>query len=113
MNTKILERLSVDQLFELKAAVINEIGKRIDYSIIPGRTGWIKTNDKVTGQEIKVYVRVTRINAKTISCVEIADDRRKWKVSPEFLHMEGVPIRPNKPTEAPKDLSKTYDVQSW
>lgn len=110
MNTEILKRLSVEQLFELDEAVKAEINARIDYRVLPGRKGRIFKSP----QEKPIPVIVQRVNAKTVSCIEEANPNLRWKVSPEYLRMDGVPYeKPKRPNEQP-DLSEKYtNVQTW
>lgn len=109
MNTEILKRLTDAQLFELKAAVEKEVHNRIDYSILPGRTGWF-INPK-NNQRIDIVVE--RINQKTISCADVTNVRTKWKVSPEFLRMDGVSRAPEKRYSASPKPSESYNQTAW
>lgn len=109
MNVDILKRLTNEQLFELKAATEKEIGSRFDYSILPGRTGWFISSQDGS----RVEVRVEKINPKSVSVVEIANIKKRWKVSPELLNIDGILRSPEKrPTPSPKP-SESYNQTAW
>lgn len=109
MNTEILKRLTDEQLFKLKEETEKELANRYDYSILPGRTGWfIASND---GRRVEVVVQ--RINGKTVSCVEVANIRSKWRVSPECLNMDGVSKVPEKRYTASPKPSQDYGQTAW
>ncbi|MFU9046316.1 hypothetical protein ACNAUY_07975 [Acinetobacter tibetensis] len=109
MNTEILKRLTDEQLHELKAATEKELANRYDYSILPGRTGWfISSND---GRRVEVVVQ--RINGKSVSCVEVANIRAKWRVSPECLTMDGISRSPEKRYQASPKPSQDYGQTAW
>ena len=111
MNTAILKRLTVDQLIELKAATEKEINNRVDYSILPGRTGHFRSSGDATNPARNVYVTVVRINTKTVTCYENDNPKKRWKVSPEYLIMDGVRLEEEKvKTSSP---AANYGVTEW
>lgn len=112
MNTEILKRLTDEQLHELKAATEREIANRYDYSILPGRTGWIVDTRRGKGNR-RVELIVQRINPKSVSCVEVTNINSKWKVPPHMLNMDGVPRPPEKRYTASPKPSQDYGQVAW
>ena len=61
----------------------------------------------------RVEVVVQRINGKSVSCVEVANIRSKWRVSPECLNMDGVSKVPEKRYTASPKPSQDYGQTAW
>ena len=108
MDLSKLELLSTETLVAMKEKVADILSRRQDVSLRVGRVGWFKTN-----QGGKQYIRITRVNAKTVSGVavdpitfmDLSELRgRWWRVSPNLLTIV--------PTERPKAAPQPYKPTS-
>lgn len=114
MNLSVLKKLSTEALFQLQEGVKQEIESRIDYSIEVGRYATFVDSRKGVNRR----VRITKINTKTATVVETSDSANpglEWRVSFDFLNVEGVqrknPITTSK-VEAPKKMV-TNTKNAW
>lgn len=112
MNTDALKRMSYETLQKLKEAIEKEMVTRKDFSIRVGRTGYFVSNGT------KIFVRVTRINPKSLTVKPIDPDSKHlgWRIGRSMIVMDGVeivgaePIRRATPSTSP---SVTYNVDAW
>lgn len=109
MNTEILKRLTVAQLQELEKAIAKEMTTRMDYTVFPGRTGYF-----IDGSGNKQFVRVDRVNPKSVSVKPIDGGRGGWRLPASMLVMDGVPISQEKRHRSPSTSpAETYNVETW
>lgn len=110
MNTDVLKRLSLEQLRKLSKAVDVEISSRMDFRILPGRTGYFVDNK---GE--KQFIVVDRVNPKSITVKPTNGRGGGWRCPASMLVMDGVSVLDSKdrrrtPTTSP---SETYSVEAW
>lgn len=109
MNTEILKRLSYEQLKELKEATEKEMGTRMDFSVRVGRTGHF-----VDGHGVERRCRVTRINSKSITVMDLSNPLKGWRISSSAFIMDGVPFtEKTKSTTPSTSPAETYNIASW
>ena len=107
MNFDVLKRLSVDQLRELRLEVDKEIGNRLDFRVIAGRTGKF-----LDSKNIMHYCRIERVNPKSVTVVDL-DNGAKWRISKSIIEMDGVEISTPQVKKIEKHTPKNYNVTAW
>lgn len=113
MDLTKLEALSTDALCAMRDKCAEILRSRSVTALRRGAKGWFLAS---SGE--KVFVRIDRINQKTLSCTKLNADTlapmegHRWKVSPQMVTIIGT--RPAaKPVATPAYVPQSVGVDQW
>jgi hypothetical protein len=115
MDLKKLEGLSTEALASIRDKCAEVLRGRSEIALRSGAIGYFRDQ-----RGVKRFMRVTRINQKTVSGYEcdpetgarLGSAEARWKVSPHLLTIMGTGPKP-KPVVAPAYVPKSTPGDAW